>query len=139
MKFSDFRQFHPRPADNVFVFVCEDDFLIEESRSIWSGAFEGTWLAEKLHVKEFEETEFSRWMDDALTPSLFSQNRVILVMNAEKMTKGRIEDMAALHAVAVSSLKVILVFGVLRPVDGWTRSFPVIGIDPLKPADAVDG
>jgi len=57
MKFSDFRQYRAKPTDNVFVFVCEDDFLIEESRAVWTGLLEGNWLIEKLHVKEFEEFE----------------------------------------------------------------------------------
>lgn len=136
MKFSDFRKYHPKPSDSVFVFVCEDDFLVEESRKVWADVLEGNWLVEKLHVKEFEEIEFARLMDDALTPSLFSQSRAILVMNAEKLTKGRITDLATLHGVASSSLKVILIFSALRPADGWTKTFPVVGIDPIKPADA---
>jgi len=105
MRFSDFRQYRSKSSDNVFVFVCDDDFLIEESRAIWTGSFDGTWLAEKLHVKEFEEIEFARLMDDALTPSLFSQSRTIFVMNAEKLSRVRIEDMTALQGIAVSSLK----------------------------------
>jgi DNA polymerase III subunit delta len=136
MKISDFRQYRARPTDNVFVFVCDDDFLIQESRAIWTGFFEGNWLIEKLHVKEFEEIEFGRLMDDALTPSLFSQSRLLMVTNAEKSTKGRIEDLSKLHAVASSSLKVILVCSTLRPADGWTKAFPNIIIDPLKPADS---
>jgi DNA polymerase-3 subunit delta len=136
MRFSDFRQYRARPSDNVFIFVCEDDFLIEESRGVWAGLFEGNWLIEKLHVKEFEEIEFVRLMDDARTPSLFSQSRLLMVTNAEKLTKGRIEDLAKLQGIASSSLKVVLILGSLRPADAWTRAFPNIGIDPLKPADA---
>lgn len=136
MRFSDFRQYRAKPSDNVFVFVCEDDFLIEESRGVWTGSFEGNWLIEKLHVKEFEEIEFARLMDDALTPSLFAQSRLLMVTNAEKLTKARIEDLAKLREIASSSLKVLLVLGSLRPADAWTRAFPNISIDPLKPADA---
>jgi DNA polymerase III delta subunit len=136
MRFSDFRQYRASPSDNVFVFVCEDDFLVEESRGVWSGLFQGNWQAEKLHVKEFEDIEFARLMDDALTPSLFSQSRLLMVTNAEKLTKGRIEDLSKLQGVASSSLKVILVLGILRPADAWSRIFPIIGIDPMKSADA---
>jgi DNA polymerase III delta subunit len=136
MKFSEFRQYHPRTSDNIFVFVCDDDFLIEESRAIWTKSFEGNWQTEKMQGREFEEMEFARLMDDALTPSLFSQNRAILVTNAEKLTKGRIENLATLHGVANSSLKIILISSGLRPTDGWTRGFPIVAIDPLKPADA---
>jgi DNA polymerase III delta subunit len=137
MRFPDFRQYRAKPSDNVFVFVCEDDFLVEESRSVWAGLFEGNWQIEKLHVKEFEEIEFLRLMDDALTPSLFSQSRLLMVTNAEKLTKGRIEDLAKLQGIASSSLKIVLVMGNLKPADAWTRTFPIIGIDPLKPADAI--
>jgi len=137
MRFSDFRQYRARPADNVFVFVCEDDFLVEESRSVWTGLLEGNWQVEKLHVKEFEDIEFARLMDDALTPSLFSQSRLLMVTNAEKLTKGRIEDLAKLQGIASSSLKVILILANLRPSDAWTRTFPNIGIDPMKPVDVV--
>jgi DNA polymerase-3 subunit delta len=76
-------------------------------------------------------------MDDARTPSLFSQSRLLMVTNAEKLTKGRIEDLAKLQGIASSSLKVILVLWSLRPADAWTRTFPIIGIDPMKPADAI--
>jgi DNA polymerase III, delta subunit len=103
MRFSDFRQYRASPSDNVFVFVCEDDFLVEESRGVWTGLFEGNWLVEKLHVKEFEDIEFARLMDDALTPSLFSQCRMLMATNAEKLTKGRIEDLSKLQGVASSS------------------------------------
>jgi DNA polymerase III delta subunit len=137
MRFSDFRQYRPKPSDNVFVFTCEDDFLVEESRDVWTGLFEGTWLIEKLYVKEFEEIDFARLMDDALTPSLFSQSRLLLVTNAEKLTKGRIEDLPRLQEVVSSSLKVVLVLATLRPADAWTRGFPIIGIDPMKPADVI--
>jgi DNA polymerase-3 subunit delta len=137
MRFSDFRQYRVRSQDNVFVFVCEDDFLIEESRGVWAGLFEGNWQIEKLHVKEFEDIEFGRLMDDALTPSLFSQCRLLMVMNAEKSTKGRIEDLQKLQGIASSSLKVVLILQNLRAVDSWTRSFPNVSIDPMKSADAI--
>ncbi len=97
MKFSEFKQFQPKQSSNVFVFVCEDDFLVEESRPVWKRIFAGTrggsatWVFEKYAVKEFEDIQTSRIMDDALTPSLFAQNRVLLVANADKLTKARIE------------------------------------------------
>src|SRR5712671_3252694 len=136
MKFSDFSQHRPNPTHNVFVFVCDDDYLIEESRTIWTKAFEGNWQSEKLAVREFEEMDSARLMEDTLTPSLFSQSRVILVTNAEKLTKGRLEDLTALHGVSKSSLKVILITSGLRPSDGWARTFPMVNIDALKPGDA---
>jgi DNA polymerase III delta subunit len=136
VKFSDFRKYRPKPSDNVFVFVCGDDYQVEESREIWTASLEGTWLVEKLHAKEFEEIEIGRLMDEALTPSLFSQSRLLLVTNAEKLTKGRIDDLSRLQEIPISSLKLIVIFNSLRPSDGWTRKFPNIMIDPLKPVDS---
>jgi DNA polymerase-3 subunit delta len=135
MKFSDFRQYRPNPNHNVFVFVCEDEFLVQESRSVWAKLFEGNWQFEKMQVKEFEEMDARRLMDDALTPSLFSQNRAILVTSADKVTKGRVEDLTALHQVSNSTLKIILATASAKAAEGWSRTFPVVQIDPLKPAE----
>jgi DNA polymerase III subunit delta len=132
MKFSDFQKYRPKPDQNVFVFVCRDEFLIQESREIWRGMFEGNWNVEKVSVKEFEEIEASRLSDDALTPSLFSQSRLIMVANAEKVTKGRIEDLTALQSIPNSSLKIVLISS--KSGEGL-RSFPTIEIDDLKPAE----
>jgi DNA polymerase-3 subunit delta len=135
MKFSDFQTYQPKSVHNVFVFVCEDDFLVEESRAIWQRIFGANWVFEKLTPKEFEEIPSGRLMDEALTPSLFSQNRVLIVSNAEKVTKGRIEDLSALQAVKNSSLRVVLSTGSRKSIEGWAKLFPVIEIDALKPAD----
>ncbi len=81
----------------------------EESRAVWSEILGPNWVFEKLHAKEFDEIETARLMDEAQTPSLFSQNRVLMVGNAEKVSKRRGEDLAALQALPNSSLKVILV------------------------------
>src|SRR4051812_25990736 len=75
-------------------------------------------------------------MDDALTSSLFAQNRILIISNAEKINKGRLEDLTALQGVANASLRIILTAASRKSVDGWSRNFPVIEIDPLKPADA---
>jgi DNA polymerase III delta subunit len=136
MRFADFQRYQPRPEHNVFVFVCEDDLLLEESRDVWAKAFGGNWLFEKYAVKEFEEIPASRLMDDALTPSLFSQSRAVIVANSEKLTKGRVETLTELHGVPRSSLKVILATANPKTGDGWGRSFPVVEIDPVKPSDA---
>jgi DNA polymerase-3 subunit delta len=135
LKFSDFRQYRPNPGHNVFVFVCEDEFLVQESRAVWAKLFEGNWQFEKMQVKEFEEVDAQRLMDDALTPSLFSQNRAILVTSADKVTKGRVEDLIALHQVSNSTLKIILATASAKAAEAWSRTFPVIQIDPLKPAE----
>lgn len=136
MRFSEFRQFQPKQVRNVFVFVCEDDFLLEESRPVWQRIFGGSWVFEKYAAKEFEEIPAGRLLDDALTPSLFAQNRVLIVTNAEKLTKARVEDLAALQNVPNSSLKVVLATATRKSVDAWSKVFSVVEIDPLKPADA---
>jgi len=137
MRFSDFRQYRPKPEHNVFVFVCEDDLLLEDSRQVWRAAFGGNWEFTKYAIKEFEEVQASRLMDDALTPSLFSQSRALMVTNAEKLTKGKLETLTEIHAIPQSSLKVLLVTASARGVDAWGRAFPLIEIDQVKPGDAV--
>ena len=135
MKFSEFRQYQPKPGQNVFVFVCEDDFLVEESRAVWLRIFGGSWVFEKYAAKEFEEIPAGRLMDEALTPSLFTQNRALLVTNAEKLTKGRIEHLTALQKVANASLKVVLVTAGRKSADALAKIFPIVEIDTLRPAD----
>jgi len=142
MKFSEFKQFQPKQSYNVLVFVCDDDFLVEESRAVWQRAFSGTggepadrWVFEKYAAKEFEEIPSSRIMDDALTPSLFIQNRILFVTNADRLTKARIDDLAQLQSVPNASLRIILVTNTRKPVEAWAKMFPIIEIDTLKPAD----
>jgi DNA polymerase-3 subunit delta len=135
MTFSEFRQYRLKQAANVIAFVCEDDFLVEESRSVWPRLFGGDWVFEKYPAKEFEEIPAGRLMDNALTPSLFAQNRVLIVTGADKITKGRVEDLVALQGVPNSSLRVILAKGSRKSVEAWAKAFPVIEIDTLKPTD----
>jgi len=135
MKFSEFKQYQPKQPSNVFGFVCEDDFLLEESRPVWARIFGGEWVFEKYVAKEFEEIPSGRLMDDALTPSLFTQNRALIVANGEKTTKGRLEDLAALQVVPNASLRIVLAANSRKSVEAWAKIFPIIEIDPLKPAD----
>jgi len=137
MKFSEFLQFRPKETDNVFVFVCDDDFLIEESRAVWTRSFKGTWLPEKIHIKEFEGIEMAQLVEEARTPSLFAESRVLFVMNAEKMSKGRTEELPSLREIPNASLKVVLLLSSIRPTDDWGRKFPLVVIDSLKAADAI--
>src|SRR5437763_7010294 len=139
MNFSEFRQFQPKQRSNVFVFVCQDDFLIEESRPEWQRIFgtpAGSWIFEKYTAREFEEIPSSRIVDEALTPSLFAQNRLIIVTGADKLTKGRIEALGKIQSVPDASLRVVLVTETHKPVESWPKIFPVIEIDSLRPADA---
>jgi len=102
---------------------------------VWQGIFGGAWVFEKYAVKEFEEIPVGRLMDESLTPSLFTQNRAIIVTNADRLTKGRVEELTELQRVANSSLKIVLVISVRKSVDALAKLFPIIAIDPLKPAD----
>jgi len=135
MRFADFRQHRLKPSDSVFAFVCEDDFLVDESRAVWKDKFEGNWITERIQVRDFDEIPFSQLMDDALTPSLFSQSRVILVGNAEKLRKDRIHELEKLQGIDRSSLKIVLVLSGIKAADGLSKAFPVVSIEPLKPAD----
>lgn len=135
MRFSEFKQYQPKQPSNVFGFICEDDFLVEESRPVWKRIFGGEWVLEKYPSKEFEEIPGGRLMDEALTPSLFTQNRILIVTSAEKTTKSRLEDLAALQSVSNSSLRIVLAAGSRKSVDSWQKLFPIIEIDALKPAD----
>src|SRR4051794_7055960 len=135
MRFSEFTQYQPKQPANVFGFICEDDFLVEESKPVWGRIFTGDWVFEKYVAREFEEIPAERLMDDALTPSLFTQNRVLIVANAEKVTKGRLEHLAALQAIPNASLRIVLAAASRKSADAWAKLFPIIEIDPLKSAD----
>jgi DNA polymerase III subunit delta len=135
MRFSEFKQYQPKQIGNIFGLICEDDFLVEESRPIWLRIFGGDWVFEKYSAKEFEEIPGVKLMDDALTPSLFTQNRILIVTNAEKLSKGRVEDLKALQALANSSLRIVLAAGSRKSIDSWGAGFPIIEIDSLKPVD----
>ena len=136
MRFSEFQKYQPKQISNVTVFACGDDFLVEESRPVWERIFGGSWVFEKYAAKEFEEIPSGRLMDEALTPSLFTQNRILIVSNADKLTKKRIEDLNQIQNLAGASLRIILVGAPGKSADAWARVFPVIQIDPLKQADA---
>lgn len=135
MRFSEFKQYQPKQVPNVFGFVCEDDFLVEESRPVWQRIFGGNWVFEKYAAKEFEEIPAGRLMDEALTSSLFTQNRILIVTNSEKITKNRMEDLNRLQTVENSSLRIVLATASRKPAEAWAKLFPIIEIDILKPAD----
>ncbi|HEX4998932.1 MAG TPA: DNA polymerase III subunit delta [Terriglobia bacterium] len=135
MKFPEFEKYRPDPSRNVFVFVCADEFLIQESRGVWPRLFGGSWVIDKMHAKEFEAIESSRLADDARTPSLFSESKAYIVARADKLTKGRVEDLADLANVPQSSIKVILSVEDGKGAQGLA-AFPRVSIDPITPADA---
>jgi len=134
MKFSEFREKRAKTNPNVVVFVCEDDFLVEESRSVWSKILGPNWVFEKLNAREFEDIDSARLLDEAQTPSLFSQNRVLMIANSEKVSKKRTEDLTGLQEIKNSSLRVILIASDGKSPESL-RVFPAVLIDPMKPAE----
>jgi DNA polymerase-3 subunit delta len=135
VKFSEFKQYQFKKPPTVVAFVCEDDYLVDESRPVWDRIFGGNWVFEKYSAKEFEEIPAARLMDDALTASLFAQNRILIVTNSDKLTKGRIESLAQLQTVENASVRIVLATGSRKSPEMWGKVFPVIEIDALKPAD----
>jgi DNA polymerase III subunit delta len=135
MRFSEFQTYQPKSVRNVFALVCEDDFLVEESQPVWQRIFGSNWIFEKYAAKEFEEISSNRLMDEALTPSLFTRNRALIVTNADKLTKGRFDVLTELQKVPSSSLKVVLVTASRKSTEGWAKEFSIIDIDTLKPGD----
>ena len=135
MKFSEFSQYRPKTLPNVVVFVCEDDFLVEESRAVWVEILGANWRLEKLHAKDLDEREPGRLLDEARTPSLFAQSRLLLVANAEKLSKRWGEELVALQDVSNSSLKVILLSTGAKAPEDWMKKIPAIVIEPLKPGE----
>ena len=137
MNFAAFKRYRPPVVHNVFAFICEDDFLLEESRAVWSEIFGPTWVFEKIHAKEFDAIEGGRLLEEAHSPSLFSQSRVLLVASGEKVPKRRAVDLEALQKVSNSTLKVILIVPSGKDGLPWAKALPLVSIDPLKPAEVL--
>ena len=131
MKFSEFRRQSAAPPGHVFVFACEDDFLVEESKAVWTQLFGGNWAVEKISAKELDSIE------SALTPPLFGDSCVLMVTNAGKVPKKRLTHLVEINALQDSSLKIILCVADRRSLQAWTKMFKVVEIDPLRPADAI--
>ena len=134
MKFSEFRK-KPPPPGHVYMFVCEDDLLVDESRPVWSASFGGEWGWEKLPLKEFDAIGAGDLMEQARTPPLFGPSRALMVTGAGKLSKKRSAELAPLNALAQSSLKIVLVSS-SRP-RGPRPPFPVVQIDPVAPGETV--
>jgi DNA polymerase-3 subunit delta len=139
MKFSQFRTHTPPDSANAYVFICEDDYLVDESRAVWERIFGGAWEFEKLSAKEFEAIDAARLMESALTPPLFGPRRVLLVRGAGKLTKkGRqvVEEIADLED---AHLKIILVAPTRRSVTSLTKDggLGVVEIEPFRTGDTV--
>jgi DNA polymerase-3 subunit delta len=137
MKFSEFRRYRPKAVPNIIVFVCEDDFLVDESRSIWREILGPNWRLERINAKDLDEMESGRLLDEARTPSLFAQNRLLLIANPEKISKRRTEDLLSLDGIADSSLKAILICPGAKSIQDWMKKFQTIAVESLKPADVM--
>ncbi len=137
MKFSEFRKKNDAPPGHVFVFVCGDEFLVEESKEVWARLFGGNWAVEKTSAKELDSVEPSELMSSALTPPLFGESRVLMVTNAGKVPKKRLTHFAEINALEDSSLKIILCVAGRRSLQAWTKTFKVVEIEPLRPADTI--
>jgi len=119
------------------VFVCEDAFLVEQSKTTWSRIFGGEWEFEKLNIKEFESIDSSELMESALSPPLFGPSRAILVTDAAKITKKRLADIEHLVELDQSWLRIVLVVGSRRSKIGGKTRIPVIEIEPLRLPDTI--
>lgn len=137
MKFSEFKQHRVNSTGHVFVFACEDEFLVDESKAIWVELFDGDWVVEKISGKELDSMEPSELMLSALTPSLFGKSRVLMVTNAGKVPKKRLTHLAEINALPNSSLKIILCVASRKSLHLWAKVFKVVEIDRLRPADII--
>ena len=137
MKFSEFRRYTPVQSSHVYVFICEDDFLIEESKPVWAAIFGGDWGFEKLSAKEFEAIDSSELMELGRTPPLFGPSRALLVTGAGKVTKKRLADIQSIVRLEKSSLKIILVASSRRSIASRASGLPVIEINSLRAGDTV--
>ncbi len=134
MKFSEFRK-KPPPPGHVYMFVCEDDLLVDESQPVWSASFGGEWGWERLSLKEFDAIGAADLMEQARTPPLFGPSRALMVIDAGKLSKKRSAELTPLNALERSSLKIVLVSS-SRP-RGARPPFPIVQIDPVAPGEAV--
>jgi DNA polymerase III delta subunit len=136
VKFSEFKQ-HKLPPGAVYVFVCADDYLVDESRAVWSGHFGGEWEFERLTLGQFDGLNSTALADEARSPRLFGARRALMVRvpDATKFTKKRIESVEPLAGIEDSCLKIVFVFD-KRPGRG-RLPFPLLEIDPLRTADTI--
>src|SRR5437867_8720232 len=97
----------------------------------------GEWVFKEYSAKEFEEIPSSRLIDDALTRSLFTENRLIIVTDVARLTKARIEVLGKVQSLPDASLRIVLVTDTRMPVESWSKIFPVVVIDSLRTEDFV--
>ncbi len=136
MKFSEFKQ-HKLAPGAVYIFVCADDYLVDESRTVWGAHFGGEWEFERLTLREFDGLSAASLADEARSPRLFGARRALLVRvpDATKFTKKRIESVEPLTGIEDSCLKVVFVFD-KRPGRG-RLPFPSVEIDTLRTVDTI--
>jgi DNA polymerase III delta subunit len=137
VRFSQFAKYQPLREAHVYLFVCGDDFLVEESRPVWARIFGGDWGFERVSAKEFEAIEPRALVEAALSPPLFGPSRALLISDAEKIPAKKaavVEEVALLPS---SSLKIVFVAASNRSLPRWGGKLPKVEIDPVRPADAV--
>ena len=136
MKFSDFRKYEPRRPSHAFVFVCEDDLLVEDSKPIWQRIFGGDWAFERLPAREFEAIDDGKLTEAALSPPLFGPSRALMVSDAGKTTAKKMAVAEEIAALPQSSLKIVFVTSSRRAVPKGSGALPLIEIDPVRAGDA---
>jgi DNA polymerase III delta subunit len=136
VKFAQFRK-HKLPPGSVYLFVCADDYLVDESQAVWRDHFAGDWDFEKMTLREFDDLNASDLADEARSPRLFGGSRAIMVKvaDAARFTKKRIADVEPLASLTRSSVKVVFVFD-QRPGRG-RLPFPSVEIDALRTIDTI--
>ena len=135
MKFNELGRIGPI-REHVIVFVCEDDLLAEEARPVFADAFGGEWVFERLTLREFEALDGRELVERALSPPLFGPARALIVAEAGKVTKKKLEVLEEVAALEASSLKIILGSSA-RKLPRSLSGFRSIVVDPLRPGDAV--
>jgi DNA polymerase III delta subunit len=121
----------------MYVFVCGDDYLLDESKEVWDRIFGGGWGFEKLSLKEFDSLDASELTEAALSRPLFGPSRAILVTHAGKISKKRMAELEPIIQLDESFLKVILVVDSVRNSPPKDSRIPVIEIEPHRLRDTM--
>lgn len=136
MKFEELTSEKLTGVGHAFVFICPDDLLVDESRRIFAHAFGGEWAFERLSVKEFESIDGADLVEAALSPPLFGPGRALVVSEAGKVTRKRMDIIGEIASMADSSLKIILLASSRRDTPKKAPSLRVIEVDPIRTRDA---
>ena len=134
MKFSEFLRKQP-PKANLYMFVCEDDFLVDESQSVWARllwrrmAFPETAAQGVRYHTDFGLDGVGAHASVVRTRPGLDSDR------CRKTDQKRTTELEPLSAVEHSSLKIVFVLS--SPPSRSRPPFPLIQIDRLRPEDMV--